>query len=244
MCKNPNSPYLVGLPKVGNKAIVFKSNCDEWECEECAKRKQSQWSARAILGLKQIHSNGMVARFITVTSPEWYTSSAVAVARFPIAWNKLYSRLKRKNPELMYLLTMEFGKKSGHLHAHFLTNAEQKKRWYKDNARECGLGYQADEQIVETSAEAAGYVSKYISKSLSGHELPRKFRRVRCSQNWTKLEELEDHRQARDFDWLVCNTFAALWYAVEECQKSKTTMIDGSTGEYFDYGDAIDTWYH
>jgi hypothetical protein len=244
MCKNPKSPYLVGLPKTGSSALVFKSNCDEWECEECAAKKRSQWSARAILGCETIRSNGMDAKFITVTSAEWYTSSAAAIANFPRAWNKLYCRLKRKNPALMYLLTIEFGAKTGHMHAHFLTDAQQTERWYKNNARSSGMGYQAKVETVETSGKAAAYVSKYIGKSLGGHALPRKFRRVRCSQNWTPLVQLEAHRQSSDYDWLVCNTRESLWWATAECQKTRTTMIDGSTGEYFDYGEAVDTWYH
>lgn len=244
MCKNPNSPYLVGLSKSDSKALVFKANCDSWECEECAKNKKAQWSARAILGLQAIQSNGMVARFVTVTSAEWYKTSAAARVSFPNAWNKLYCRLKRKNLDLMYLLTIEFGAKTGHMHAHFLTNATQNERWYKNNARACGMGYQAKVELVESDGKAASYVSKYIGKSLAGHELPAHFRRVRCSQNWTPLAQLEAHERSSDFDWLVCNSHTSLWSAVEQCQAENRSMIDGGTGEYFDYGDAIETWYH
>lgn len=244
MCKNPKSPYLVGFSKLERKAVVFKADCDEWECEECAAKKRSQWTARAIIGVQKIQSRGSTSKFVTVTTAEWYKTSAEAVAAFPRAWNKLYCRLKRMNPQLMYLLTIEFGAKNGHMHAHFLTDATQNKRWYKDNARSSGMGYQAEVEDVDSTGKAAAYVSKYIGKSLGGQQLPRKFRRVRCSQNWAALAQLEAHEQAREFDWLVCNTTTALWSSVEQCQQERRNMIDGATGEYFDYQDAIETWYH
>lgn len=244
MCKNPNSPYLVGFSKLERKAVVFKADCDEWECPECQIAKRSQWVARAVLGLMQITSMHQTSVFVTITSAEWYKTSAAAIAAFPVAWNKLYGRLKRKNPDLMYLMTIEFGQKTSHMHAHFLTNATQNERWYKNNARACGMGFQAKVETVESDGKAAAYVSKYIGKSLAGQQLPRKFRRVRCSQNWAALAQLEAHERSAEFDWLVCNTTTALWSSVEQCQQERRNMIDGSTGEYFDYQDAIETWYH
>lgn len=229
--------------KEDKRALVVRANCDMWECEECAKRKQSQWVARAILGCKEMSSNGTEPRFVTITIAEWYKNSAEAIASFPRAWGKLYARLKRKNPQLMYLLTVEFGAKTGHMHAHFLTDAQQKKRWYKDNARACGMGYQAEVEGVENEGKAAAYVSKYIGKSLSGHALPRKFRRVRCSQNWTPLAQLELGERSGNADWLVCNTIDSLWYATEECQRQDFRMIVADTGEYFDYAEACEGWY-
>lgn len=243
MCKNPASPYLVGLSRTERKAVVIKSDCDSWECEECAKKKQAQWCARAILGLQQIQSRGITSNFVTITSAEWSKSFAQGAAAFPRAWSKLYARLKRKNPALMYLLIVEAGKKTGHFHAHFLTDAQQNVRWYKNNARAVGLGYQAKVEKIEDRGKVAAYVAKYIGKSLGGDKLPRHFRRVRCSQNWSTLAQLENHQLAGDCDWLVCNTTSALWSTVERCQQEKRIMIDAGTGEYFDFQDACEKWY-
>jgi len=108
MCKNPNSPYVVGLPKNGRQALVFKTNCDEWECEECARNKQAQWSARGILGLQEMKLRGMDALFVTITTAEWYKTAAEARVNFPRAWNKLYNRLKRKNPQFdVFICTID-----------------------------------------------------------------------------------------------------------------------------------------
>jgi len=106
------------------------------------------------------------------------------------------------------------------------------------------MGYQAKVEPIESNGKAAAYVSKYIGKSLGGQPLPPKFRRVRCSQNWTPLPTMPVQEQSQEFDWLVCNTNQSLWLAVEDCQVKNYDMILLSTGEYFDYGDAIDTWYH
>jgi len=103
------------------------------------------------------------------------------------------------------------------------------------------MGYQAKVELVESDGKAAAYVSKYIGKSLGGQPLPPHFHRVRCSQNWTALADLVG--QSDNFDWLVCNTTTSLWAATEQCQKERRTMIDGATGEYFDYSDAVDHWY-
>lgn len=244
MCRNPASPYVVGYAKSGKTALVFKSNCDTWECEECATRKKNQWSARAILGCQELRLRGETIHFVTLTSHERLKTFAATAVVFPSAWGKLYKRMKRQTPALMYLMILEQHKLGGRLHAHFLTNHDRGTRWFKDNARACGFGYQAQVGIVKSDGAAAAYVSKYIGKSLGANPLPAKFRRVRCSQNWTPLAQLENNVASADYDWLVCNTTTALWSITEECEASNRTMILADTGEFFDYQDAIETWYH
>lgn len=68
-------------------------------------------------------------------------------------------------------------------HFHIISTVKAPKR-LKDIAVWSGFGYQAKEKLV-TSGEAAWYVAKYASKQ--SEETPRGFRRVRASQNWTKL---------------------------------------------------------
>lgn len=113
----------------------------------------------------------------------------------------------------------------------------------KTNARQCGFGFQADVQKITGDGMAAAYVSKYIGKSLGGKPLPPHFRRVRCTQNWAELADFTQGAGA-EFDWLVCNTTTALWAATEQCQAEKRDMVRGETGEYFDYQEAIETWYN
>lgn len=242
MCRNPKTPFLVGLLTSEKRAIVVRGNCDSWECEECATRKKAQWCARAIIGSKEILSNGMALQFCTVTSHPKLKSFAATSAVFPRAWGKLYAKMKREQAKFEYLAVMEVQKKNERLHMHMLTSLMISKRWLKDACSECGFGHQADVQKVEGEGHAAAYIAKYLGKSLEGLRLPDKFRRVRCSQGWAALPDLTDG-QASDADWLVCGSHASLFAAVEECQKQNLTMIDVATGEYFDYGDAIEHWY-
>lgn len=241
MCSNPLSPYLVGLSKTGEKAIVYQADCDDWECEECAKRKQNQWVARAIIGCKQITSNGTGLSFVTVTSHKSLKDFAATAAVFPHAWSLLYARMKRFQTKFDYLMVIELHKKGKRLHAHLLTDFTARQRWWKDNNAYSGLGYQAKVRTVENEGSAAGYVSKYLAKSLEGAMFPPKFRRIRVTNNWAELPTL--HEPSNAYNWLVCHTTTSLWAAVEECQEKRLSMVDMRTGEYFDYQDACDTWY-
>ena len=60
-----------------------------------------------------------------------------------------------------------------------------------DWAHKLGFGYEADVQTI-SSSKAAAYVSKYASKG--DPAIPKGFRRVRASQNWTKSKPDPDHR--------------------------------------------------
>lgn len=241
MCSNPDSPYLVGLSKTDSKALVFQADCDKWECVECQKKKQSQWVARAIIGSKQIISSGTELQFITITSHPSLKNFAATNAVFPRAWAKLYARMKRRLPSLSYLMTME-EHENGRLHAHLLTSYSPTLRKWKTDLSNSGFGHQTKIERVEHEGKAAGYISKYIGKSLGSTPLPEKFRRVRVSENWAKLPEL--HERSDAYNWLVCRSSSSLWAAVETCQQTKKTMVNMRTGEFFDYQDAIETWYH
>jgi len=60
------------------------------------------------------------------------------------------------------------------------------KRGLHDWAHSLGWGFQA-ELLIASSPEASAYVAKYASKQ--SPMTPKGFRRVRCSNNWPKVEE-------------------------------------------------------
>jgi len=68
-------------------------------------------------------------------------------------------------------------------HFHIITDMPAPYR-IKDFAVHMGYGHQAKQRVVDTF-EAANYVAKYASKG--DKNMPKNFRRVRCSQNWSKL---------------------------------------------------------
>lgn len=241
MCSNPDVPYIAGFAREQGRAFIFKADCDSWQCTECAERKKNQWLIRAQRGSKEIISSGMALKFLTITSSPKLKSSAATIAVFPLAWSKLYKRLKRKTPNLQYLMILEHHK-NGRIHAHMLSNCHCSKRWLKDNAAQCGFGYMADIQNVTSERATAGYVTKYLAKSLAGMELPPKTRRVRASENWYKLPENEGGIVTDD-GWLTCTTKAGLWSFVERARAENLTMVNPRSGEIFDYADAVETWY-
>jgi hypothetical protein len=78
------------------------------------------------------------------------------------------------------------GGKDGHFHVHLITTATLPSRWYKDNAAETGLGYQAKAVPIVSVSECGGYLGKYLGKALASGSWPKYWRRVNCSRGWPK----------------------------------------------------------
>ncbi|GAF83117.1 unnamed protein product, partial [marine sediment metagenome] len=76
---------------------------------------------------------------------------------------------------------------------HILGTWHLGKRWWKDNARGCGLGYMADATPVENSERAAVYMVKYLGKQWAGDRMPKGRRHVWVSQNWPKSPALPEN---------------------------------------------------
>lgn len=135
---------------------------------------------------------GEVWSFVTLTSHEncktYLQTAYILRLNFP----KLYKRMLRNSTDLLYIAVPE-PHVDERLHVHILTNAPLRKKWYKDNARSCGFGYQADAVTVATAVKCAFYVVKYLSKSLSNNVLMGKsFQRVRASKAFPEIEDNED----------------------------------------------------
>jgi len=77
-----------------------------------------------------------------------------------------------------------------------ITSADIETRWYKDNARACGLGYEADVVAILAGVECGGYMIKYLTKAIAVIGWPKYWRRVNTSRKWPKPEEPET-----PYDW-------------------------------------------
>jgi hypothetical protein len=128
--------------------------------------------------------------FVTITSNEkldpkgsWWV--------LPDAWKKLHARIGRKTDGHQYYAVPELHK-SDKVHLHMLTTATMRKKWWKDNARECGFGYQNDVQEVVAVGGVGSYVTKYLNKTLQFSNLKPGTRRVRTSQQWPKLPPMAE----------------------------------------------------
>ena len=184
-CPNPAAPVLA-CKDARNKTVGFvRAGCGLWSCPVCGARNGKTWLARAINGINtNVHYDWS---FVTITAHrKWRGKSSLTNIRKN--WPKLRKRLARQvDGVFMYLWVYErHADKSWHVHA--LVNARLGKRWWKNNAAECGLGYQGEELAIDNAGQAAGYVAKYLLKQfLLLDPYPRSMRRITTSRSWPKL---------------------------------------------------------
>lgn len=194
VCAAPNRPFIRGVNQEQRRAVFFQPRCKCWGCPACARINAAVWTMRTHHGVMTLAGGdgdgkveGVVS-FLTLTSNA-KLDDAGSVAVFGDAWNKLRGRARRRVADGEYLMIPE-RHADGRLHAHAVETFNLGTRWWKDAAAACGLGYIAEEEIVRTPKAAAGYVSKYLAKTLSAANWPDGFRRVRTSRGWPKLPEL------------------------------------------------------
>lgn len=187
-CQALNRPMLRAVNQTLGQAVYFRPLCKSWNCPYCAPRRAWMWQKRAQYGSDILTTTNNLD-FVTVTSHE-KLGAAASLAVLPKAWNKLNRRVKRAAESAEYFAVPE-QHKDGRWHLHAIITARLKKKWWKDNARACGLGYQSDVQEVESAGGVGGYVTKYLTKMLQNSNLPNHFRRVRLSHGWPELPQKE-----------------------------------------------------
>lgn len=189
-----------------------------------------RWKLRAQIGVRAMLNAGERVDFVTITSHEKLKSFEATEAVWRSAWPVLYNAVKRQKHDLKYFIVPE-KHKDGRMHVHIIWNADVTKRWLKDNARKRGLGYQADVSHVKDWGNAIRYVTKYLSKGL-GEEMPKRFRRVRVSQNWPDVPPPDT--PAKVLRWEYITTERALYVIMSECQEKRIALIEQKTGENFE----------
>jgi len=197
-CETPNRPYLLAYNPTLLKAVIFRPRCKMWSCRYCAKVNAGLWAIKAFNGAEVFEHNGQRVSFLTLTSHEKLDPES-SLAVFPKSWAMLSTRARRAAESFDYLLIPE-KHEDGRVHVHAIETADLGKRWWKDNARQSGMGYMADESEVRTPAGASWYVVKYIGKALKTTDWPKGFRRVRTSRSWPKLPV---QTVLIDWSWLV-----------------------------------------
>lgn len=188
-CKTPNRPWMVAKNDNTKMAIFFHPTCKLWACAYCARINANRWILRGVLGCQTLLANGSSTQFVTITAHERLTA-AQSFRVFPLAWPKLYRRYKRAvacDDRKAFIAVPERQPKSGKHHCHMIITGGLSKKWWKDNARACGLGYQSD--VTEAHLGVAGYLGKYLGKTLD-EKWPKGTRRVNTSRSWPKLPDL------------------------------------------------------
>jgi len=188
-CTNPRVPMMRGISQLEQKVVYFRPTCKSWSCPTCARRNRAKWVATAINGVAVLSDRSAKIDFVTVTSHE-RLGPAETLRVLPHGWDMLRKRLRRAAATVEYMLIPE-AHKDGRVHLHGLVSARLPKRWWKDNAREVGMGYQSDVKEVVSVGGVAGYVSKYIGKQMEFTFFGNGFHRVRCSQGFPRLPDHE-----------------------------------------------------
>lgn len=199
-CTKINRPFLTGVSEQDAIAILTRPSCKMWNCPSCAARLAKQWIARVINHINR--TGGENWCFFTLTSHEKMRGVALSVKCLRSGWKKLYNRIRRKFGVSDYVKVWE-RHEDGSFHLHGLMNINIKKRWLKDNARSCGMGYQVDIRPVSNAGQVAGYISKYMVKSGLSEEYPKGLRRIEVSRTWTRLPDLKAEILLK---WLINQT--------------------------------------
>lgn len=185
-CPNSKSPVIVGSNVEAKKAYVYRPGCKTWACPSCGPRNGRRWIARMLHGMTII---GGAWSFVTLTAHEKWRGDA-SLKNIQKNWGKLRKRMARAVEHDLYYVWVYERHKDMSWHVHMLYNAHLKDRWWKDNARACGLGYQAKDQALENIGQAAGYVAKYLLKQMSlKPAYPKDMRRITVSRNFPQLPD-------------------------------------------------------
>lgn len=183
MCKS--SGFLaIGRNFETKKAVILKPHCESWACEDCATMMINRHLARIIHATYVLRT---AWSFMTITAHENWRGEA-SLKNLSQGWTKLTERMRRKYGTRHYVLIHELHADGMSFHIHMLYNGIVSKKWLKDACKGCGIGYIADSQKLRDSHSAGKYVTKYITKSLTETRLPKRFKRVRYSVGFPKIE--------------------------------------------------------
>lgn len=219
-CEGKNRPIMLAISHAFHKVLVFQPACKQWSCPACAEVNRKRWAVRAFHGYEQLESEGLVSRFLTLTSHEKLTPEE-SLWVWPKAWSVLGQRARRTAERFEYLMIPE-RHKNGKIHIHALETSLLDTRWWKDNGRACGLGYIAEAEAIKNPQQAAWYVSKYIGKQLGETSWPKGFRRVRTSRGWPKTPEQPQHT---DWEFRMMQRGAALIETVSRYDTAGYTTL-------------------
>lgn len=219
-CPNMNAPYLYTDIADESKRLIIKARCKLWSCPYCSKVNAHQHRIRILNGINELRNKGHEFSFVTVTSHEKLRSTDACLAIWRKAWKRLRERLRRflkanGQDDLVFVITTEFHK-DGRLHWHILINTSLGSRWWKDNSRSVGLGYQCKSIKMDSAIQATNYLSKYLSKGLATASFPRKMRRIVYSQNFPNKPSL-----TTAYEWKVLDAKTSLVEMIEEAWRKR-----------------------
>jgi len=183
-------PMMVAFSSDAQAKLLY---CGKWSCKLCSKRNARMWSIHAYYGISARLEKREKIHFWTLTMGSQYIRPAEAYRDFPRCWDALRKAIQRYYKEFTFIAFVEGQPLRSYMpHFHVLTfqaipdgysARTDPLEWIKDFGVRMGFGWSNKDELV-TSLKAAAYVTKYASKGCP--EIPKNFRRVRCSRDWVK----------------------------------------------------------
>jgi len=194
---------------VAGEGRIFQSCCNHWECPCCGEVRAKQEYRRIVAGCEKL-SEQHDLYFWTLTCRGREISLAEAEESYYAWTNRLLTnariKAKRCAAYWCYVQVTERQKKTrAHPHSHIITtflpeDATETKdakgrtgivsSWFSRANFSAGLGSQHRISKVASAAAVSRYVAKYMFKETMKETFPPKWKRVRYSENFPKLEPL------------------------------------------------------
>jgi len=194
-CEVLKKIIVVGINKDKKTATIFNPRCGSWKCPYCAQLNSDEWQHRVLSGALELENQGHELRFITLTSRPYATPNS-SLYFFKQNWPKLQRRAKyhteKNGKETWSFILIPERHKTGVLHCHLVATTPLTTRWWHEHGYKCGFGYENHSKLVKYAVGTAGYVAKYLSKSIEVTDWPPKFRRIRASRNWPQVVKPQD----------------------------------------------------
>lgn len=211
--------------------LVARSRCKMWACPYCSHILRRGWKTIMIDGIQTL---GGGWSFVTLTAHENAHKAGKTLENLRGGWRRWLERLRRKYGTIHYVRIYE-KHTSGAFHIHAIFNAKIARRWAKDAARNCGMGYQVDvRQIGSYDAPlAAIYIAKYLTKEAQ-ENFPANIRRVQLSRGFPKIASDD----AAAYDWAITHgiseeTWMAYEWVYDVSIKAAVTADDFTTDTYY-----------
>lgn len=187
-CPTMGVPYLIGDSSDKQKRNIVKARCKLWDCPYCQHINREIHYNRIASGVHTLSKRGFEWTFVTITCHEKFRGNKASVKNWRTNKDKLLARYRRYvkksytySPEYVYIPETH---KDGTIHIHGLFSGKIKTRWWKDNARSCGLGYMAESDELKSVLQAVNYCTKYIQKSMGIASPTKGFRRINYSRGF------------------------------------------------------------
>lgn len=221
---------------IRGKAVIEQTCCNHWDCPLCGQTRAKQEYRRIVWG-SEVLADQHKLYFWTLTCRGKDCSLEEAEEMYYVWTNVLLTNARthaqRKDIYWSYVqITERQHKTRNHPHSHIITtflpcdailtkDSNQRdnfvSEWFTKANASAGLGSQHKITEVKSAAAVSRYVAKYMFKDMMREEWPKKWKRVRYSQNWPKPP-------APDYELAIPLISKAAWQ--EAAEQPVTWVVD------------------